>query len=88
MTSPCPLHKRGFYGLIYIYNWYKKGIADLQPHNYIRKKADSLPLRKIFSVVLEQHTKNTASLLGSLALLHDKLIELDPSDIKHSDLPY
>ena len=22
MTSPCPLHKRGFYGLIHIYIWY------------------------------------------------------------------
>ncbi|MFA7301955.1 MAG: hypothetical protein WC069_06615 [Candidatus Shapirobacteria bacterium] len=66
---------------------HKKGIADLQPHNYVYKKVDSIPLFKIFNVVHEQHAKNTASLIGALALLTDKLVELDFPDIKYEEIP-
>lgn len=67
---------------------HKKGIADLQPHNYVDKKADSLPLRNILNVILEQHSKNAATLIGALAILTDKLVELDRPDINIQDLPF
>ena len=43
--------------------------------------------RKIFNVVQEQHAKNTATLLGALALLTDNLVELDFPDVKYEDKP-
>lgn len=67
---------------------HKRGISDLQPHNYVNKKADSIPLRKIFSVVQEQHARNTSTLLGALALLTDNLVELDFPDVKSEDIPH
>lgn len=67
---------------------HKRGISDLQPHNYVNKKADSIPLKKIFGVVQEQHAKNTAALLGALALLTDNLVELDFPDVKYGDIPH
>jgi hypothetical protein len=57
---------------------HKKGIADLQPHNYFNKQAEQIPLWQIFTILHEQHAKNTAVLLGILAILTDKLVELDP----------
>lgn len=57
---------------------HKKGIADLQPHNYVAEKAEVVPLKKIFQVLLEQHAKNTAVLIGALAMLTDELVRLDP----------
>ncbi|MBL7911085.1 MAG: hypothetical protein JNJ41_08545 [Bacteroidia bacterium] len=66
---------------------HKKGIADLQPHNYVGKKSETLPLKKIFQVLHEQHTQNTAVLLGALAILTDELVRLDPPNIKKEDLP-
>lgn len=66
---------------------HKKGIADLQPHTYVDKKADSLPLLKIFNVIHEQHSKNTTALIGALALLTDKLVELDFPDVKFEEIP-
>ncbi len=66
---------------------HKRGISDLQPHNYVGKKADTVPLKKIFQILQEQHSKNTAVLLGALAILTDKLVELDRPDIKFEDIP-
>lgn len=66
---------------------HKRGIADLQPHNYIDKKANTVPLKKIFSVLHEQHSKNSAALLGALAMLTDKLVELDFPEIKFEEIP-
>jgi hypothetical protein len=65
---------------------HKRGIADLQPHNYASIGAKLLPFRKVFAVLHEQHAKNTAVLLCGLALLTDKLVELDPPDITQDDL--
>lgn len=56
---------------------HKKGISDLQPHNYVGEKAEQLPLKKIFLVIHEQHSKNTAILLGALAMLTDELVKID-----------
>jgi hypothetical protein len=66
---------------------HKRGIADLQPHNYVGEKADTVPLKKIFFVMQEQHSKNSAVLLGALAILTDKLVELDIPEIKMEDIP-
>lgn len=66
---------------------HKRGISDLQPHNYVDKKPETLPLKKIFMVIHDQHSKNTAALLGALALLTDKLVELDMPDIKFEEIP-
>lgn len=43
---------------------HKKGISDLQPHNYAGKPASEIPLKKVYEVLYEQHTKNTAVLIG------------------------
>jgi hypothetical protein len=66
---------------------HKRGIADLQPHNYVGEKAETVPLKKIFFVMQEQHSKNSAVLLGALAILTDKLVELDIPEIKMEDIP-
>lgn len=52
---------------------HKKGIADLQPHNYVDVKARALPLLRVFEVLHDQHADNTATLLCGLALLTDEL---------------
>ncbi|MCW3111178.1 MAG: hypothetical protein JWQ09_5684 [Segetibacter sp.] len=67
---------------------HKKGIADLQPHNYVGKDEDvTVTLLKIYSVLHEQHFINTAVLLGVLALLTDNLVSLDPPALSFSELP-
>lgn len=67
---------------------HKKGISDLQPHNYVGKRAESVPLRKIFQILLEQHSKNTAILIGALAMLTDELVKLDPPNISLDEVQY
>jgi hypothetical protein len=57
---------------------HKKGISDLQPHNYVGMDPMKLPLLKLFSVLSEQHAKNTAVLIGTLAMLTDDLVRRDP----------
>jgi hypothetical protein len=66
---------------------HKRGISDLQPHNYVDKGPLSIPLMKVFSVIQEQHAKNTAALIGALALLTDKLVELDRPTESIDDIP-
>jgi hypothetical protein len=66
---------------------HKKGISDLQPHNYVGEKEEALPLKKVFQVLHEQHSQNTAVLLGALAMLTDKMALLDPPDVRKEDLP-
>jgi hypothetical protein len=60
---------------------HKKGIADLQPHNYVGVKPGELPFAKIFNVLHEQHAKNTSMLLCALALLTDELVSRDPPSL-------
>lgn len=67
---------------------HKKGISDLQPHNYVGEKAESVPLRSIFQVLVDQHSINTAVLIGTYALLTDDLVTLDPPTISLSEIPY
>jgi hypothetical protein len=67
---------------------HKKGISELQPHNYVGEKAEKLPLLKIFNIVHEQHVKNTAVLICILAILTDELVRMVPPDIKPQDIPY
>jgi hypothetical protein len=66
---------------------HKKGIADLQPHNYVGQNPQALPLRKIFSVMHSQHVNNTAALLVVLALLTDDLVRRDPPPFSPGDIP-
>jgi hypothetical protein len=56
---------------------HKRGIADLQPHNYVGKEAADVPLKKMFQVLIEQHAKNTAVLICIYALLTDKLMNME-----------
>ncbi|MCU0405364.1 MAG: hypothetical protein MUE64_00075 [Ignavibacteriaceae bacterium] len=65
---------------------HKRGISDLQPHNYVSKNAESLPLKKIFQVLHEQHSKNASVLLGALAILTDRLVLLDPPQENLEDI--
>ncbi len=66
---------------------HKKGISDLQPHHYVGTKATEIPLKNVFDVLLEQHSKNTAMLLGAYALLTDELVRKDPPNIHPSEIP-
>jgi hypothetical protein len=66
---------------------HKKGIADLQPHNYVGQTAGELPLQEVFGVLHEQHSKNTALLLVALALLTDDLARRDPPPFSARDIP-
>jgi hypothetical protein len=67
---------------------HKKGIADLQPHNYIGKHPKAIPLRQVFRVMHGQHRKNTAALLVALALLTDDLAQRDPPSFTMADVPH
>lgn len=67
---------------------HKKGISDLQPHSYVGLNAIENPLKKMFSVLMEQHSKNSAILIGTYAMLTDELVNLDPPIISPYDLPY
>jgi hypothetical protein len=66
---------------------HKRGIADLQPHNYLGQEATNVPLKKIFLALIEHHSKNTAVLIGAYALLSDELVKIDPPTIKPWHLP-
>jgi hypothetical protein len=66
---------------------HKKGIADLQPHNYVHVGARETPLPKIFGVLHEQHAKNTATLIAALAILTDNLAERDPPTAAIEEMP-
>jgi len=67
---------------------HKKGISDLQPHSYVGQNAEENPLRKIFSVLMEQHSINSAVLIGTYAMLTDELVRLEPPTISPYELPY
>ena len=67
---------------------HKKGISDLQPHSYVGQSAIDNPLKKIFSVLMEQHVTNSAVLIGTYAMLTDELVRLNPPTISPFDLPY
>ena len=67
---------------------HKKGISDLQPHSYVGQSAIENPLKKIFSVLMEQHAINSAVLIGTYAMLTDELVRLEPPNISPFDLPY
>jgi tetratricopeptide (TPR) repeat protein len=75
---------------------HKKGVADLQPHNYVGHPSAAAPFRKVLTILHEQHVRNTALLLVALALLTDKLVELDrppfdlgalPNELRRVELP-
>ncbi|MDQ8052290.1 MAG: hypothetical protein REI78_04650 [Pedobacter sp.] len=66
---------------------HKRGISDLQPHSYVGMKPNDLPLMKVYNVLHEQHSINTAVLLGVLALLTDELVKLDRPTILPWDIP-
>lgn len=66
---------------------HKKGIADLQPHNYVGQDAQSLPLKKIFQILVEQQSKNTAVLICAYSLLTDELVKINHPEISLSGLP-
>jgi hypothetical protein len=66
--------------------FHKRGISDLQPHNYVGERAEDLPLKKIFEILHEQHVKNTGVLVSTLALLTDDLVKRDPPDLTPNEL--
>lgn len=66
--------------------FHKRGISDLQPHNYVGEKAEDLPLKKIFEILYEQHVKNTGVLISTLAILTDDLVKRDPPGIGEHEL--
>jgi len=65
---------------------HKKGIADLQPHNYVDKDPEALPFLQIYEVLLDQHARNTTVLLSALALLTDQLVLLDKPSMSAEEI--
>lgn len=66
---------------------HKKGISNLQPHSFVGQEAKDVPLRQTFTFLIEQHSKNSAVLISTYALLTDKLVELKRPNVKFEDLP-
>ncbi len=62
---------------------HKKGIADLQPHNYVGIPVEDLPFLKVFTVLHHQHAINTLLLMAVLAMLTDELVNRDPDFNPH-----
>ncbi len=67
---------------------HKKGISNLQPHSFVGQEAKDVPLKQTLSFLLEQHSKNSAVLISTYALLTDKLVELKRPNVKFEDLPF
>jgi hypothetical protein len=66
---------------------HKRGISDLQPHNYVGQQADFIPLKNLFQVLMDQHVTNSAVLIGVYAFLTDELVRLLPTSLEYKDLP-
>ena len=65
---------------------HKKGISGLQPHKYVNNATPEQELLSIFGFLHQQHAKNTAVLLSSLALLTDQLVLLEPPKITPAEI--
>lgn len=64
---------------------HKRGIAELQPHNYVGVPREGNAFRKLLGILHEQHAKNTAVLLSALALLTDDLLQrVAPHHVPHA----
>jgi hypothetical protein len=59
---------------------HKRGISDLQPHNFIGKSIKETPWMRIFEVLHDYHVKNTVLLVAIFALLTDDLMERLPEE--------
>lgn len=57
---------------------HKKGIAELQPHSYLRTPGDRNPFPALFETLHEQHFRNSAILIAVLAMLTDDLVRRKP----------
>lgn len=57
---------------------HKRGISDLQPHSYVGVPAASLPSGRVFELLHEHHSRNSAALLAALAMLTDELVRRAP----------
>ncbi|TKC08384.1 hypothetical protein FA048_14610 [Pedobacter polaris] len=57
---------------------HKKGVSKLQPHSYMDSDLSTSPIGEIFETLMDQHRKNSAMLIGVLALLTDDLVFRDP----------
>jgi hypothetical protein len=66
---------------------HKKGVGNLQPHSYLSRNVKDSPILSIFDQLLELHARNTAVLLGALALLTDELMERMPVDYPFTAIP-
>ena len=65
---------------------HKKGIASLQPHNYLGNNDSHIMLSKMYDFLYEQHAKNTTMLIGMSSLLTDELVERDPPKLTVPEL--
>jgi len=57
---------------------HKKGVSKLQPHTYMDSDLSTSPIGEMFDTLMDQHRKNSALLIGVLALLTDDLVFRDP----------
>lgn len=67
---------------------HKKGLSDLQPHSYVGQNVFDNPLKKMLSVLIKQHSINSAVIIGTYALLTDELVRLNPPKVLPSEIPY
>jgi hypothetical protein len=66
---------------------HKKGISNLQPHSFVGQAPKDVPLKQILSFFIEQHSKNSAVLISTYALLTDRLVELKIPNVKFEEFP-
>jgi hypothetical protein len=64
---------------------HKRGLASLQPHNYIDNQKSTLPIEQLFQELHEELAKCTLALFGTLGLLTDELVKLDPPQENECD---
>ena len=78
-VSPANLEELNNYrnGLLH-----KKGLGLLQPHSYVGKGIEEVQFRELFLDLHAQHTRNSIVIICALAILTDKLVELDPPTSK------
>lgn len=67
---------------------HKKGISKNQPQEFYKSNESYKQLSEMFDYLFEQHCKNSAILIASLALLTDELVKIDKPDFDLGELPF
>lgn len=56
---------------------HKKGSSDMQPHSFVGKKFDDTPLKKLLTLLVKHHQRNSLALVSALAIMTDELVNME-----------